>query len=112
MKKATFFFIVILFSCNSGLNEYKDPREKEKLMVFDAVMKEVSRILKCPSTAKFPDKEERIYSVFHKVGFKYSVFSWVDSQNSYGAMIRTRFMIDAEIKGNYVSCSDLIFLEN
>jgi hypothetical protein len=44
--------------------------------------------LKAPSTAQFPDSERDNTSI-HREGQVYTVVSWVDSQNLFGAMLRT-----------------------
>ncbi len=44
--------------------------------------------LKAPSTAKFPESERDNTSISRE-GQVYTVVSWVDSQNSFGAMLRT-----------------------
>lgn len=48
--------------------------------------------LHCPSTAEFPGllqgRESHVTSVGNQT---YSIVSWVDSQNLYGAQVRTRF---------------------
>lgn len=68
--------------------------------IWDAAKEDVKKNLKSPSTAKF----EKYYSddvKFIKAteedvktgGFNLSVFSYVDSQNSLGAEIRTYFIV-------------------
>ena len=53
--------------------------------------------LKSPSTAKFPvDYKNPEVSVIHYGNQRYSVKSYVDSQNSFGATIRTRFSGEVE----------------
>ena len=46
--------------------------------------------LKCPSTAEFPDASVASISCEDSV---YTVFSYVDAQNSFGAMIRTYYEV-------------------
>jgi len=50
----------------------------------------VKRDLVSPSSAKFEWITEPDCKI-SKDGFDYSISSWVDSQNSFGALIRTRF---------------------
>ena len=60
----------------------------------------VKKILKAPSTAKFP----RVSIKYPEEGVEidktgpqeYRVVSWVDSQNAFGAMIRTKYTIALE----------------
>lgn len=56
----------------------------------------VKQVLKAPSTAKFPGDGFLNYGedwTLNKSGTDYSVKSYVDSQNSFGAMIRSNFAI-------------------
>lgn len=50
----------------------------------------VEKTLKAPSTAKFPRRYDGPKIVKLK-NQQYLIESWVDAQNSFGAMIRTRF---------------------
>lgn len=52
--------------------------------------------LKSPSTAKFPSASEEIGAVQNFEGGKKSWMGWVDSQNSFGATIRTEFLCTFE----------------
>lgn len=47
--------------------------------------------LKSPKTAEFPSLFESKNHVKNLGGGRYQIDSWVDSQNSFGANIRTRF---------------------
>ena len=62
------------------------------------------QVLKAPATAVFPDFDEM---VVHGSGGNYSVSGFVDSQNSYGATIRTNFTYNLvkDIYGNW-KCTD------
>ena len=60
----------------------------------------VKRRLKSPASAKFPFASEQDISI-QKDEHEYVIFAYVDSQNSFGAMIRTYYsgvvkQIDAE----------------
>lgn len=73
-------------------------REKEEFL-FNLRQWSVGAVkaqLKAPSTAKFPGvifgaNEYKIYSMPDGA---YRVFSWVDSQNSFGAMVRSKWMVE------------------
>jgi len=52
--------------------------------------------LKAPSTAEFQPYAEGI--VAQRGANQYTVNLWVDAQNSFGAMIRTYFMVDVELQ--------------
>lgn len=49
-----------------------------------------------PSTAKFPSRSERSNHVRRTEGQKYTIISYVDSQNRMGAMIRSTFVAEVE----------------
>ena len=53
----------------------------------------ITRDLKSPSTAKFIDMEAT-----YATGCNFRVTGKVDSQNSFGAMLRSRFWIDLEYR--------------
>lgn len=75
-------------------NETIDKDTRAKL--YQVYCNEVIRTLKAPSTAVFCKEEELIIT---KEYGRYLVTGWVDSQNSYGAMIRTyynKFQIENE----------------
>ncbi len=75
------------------------PADSPESIAMAKVMSEelVKQRLKSPSTAKFFDSP-----VIESLGAKvYSVKGYVDSQNSFGAMIRMKYKV--VIKFNYVS---------
>lgn len=69
----------------------------------------IKKKLKSPSTAEFPGVFEKKDHIVSMGGSKYKISSWVDSQNSYGAMMRTNFSCVIEFEGNKVSCTELAF---
>lgn len=52
---------------------------------------QVTSLLKAPSTAKFPWPDE-IKIAYNGGTYKYAVQSYVDSQNGFGAMLRSNFL--------------------
>ena len=52
----------------------------------------VKRLLKAPSTAEFPGGMKEVHHV-HVGECEHTIGSWVDAQNSFGAMIRTHYRI-------------------
>ena len=63
----------------------------------------VKEKLKSPSTANFPS-----YSTWNvsKSGNTYSVSSYVDAENGFGAEIRTYFSVDVTVKDGMLSYSN------
>lgn len=54
----------------------------------------VSRQLKAPSTAKYPYSSSEGVTITHKGGCTFLVMAFVDAQNAFGAMIRSRYIAD------------------
>jgi len=72
----------------------------------------VKKNLKSPSTAEFPGWSIAEKHVKYLSSNKYSIESYVDSQNSFGATIRTNFSCTILFVGNgQVQCKDLVFDE-
>jgi flagellar basal body-associated protein FliL len=61
-----------------------------KTMAYVMMQEFVKRNLVSPGSAKFEWISEPDCKI-SKDGFEYTISSWVDSQNSFGALIRTRF---------------------
>ncbi|WP_177344932.1 zinc ribbon domain-containing protein [Pseudomonas sp. PA15(2017)] len=53
----------------------------------------VKRQLKSPTSAKFPYTSDRDVSITKISDCRYQIHSYVDSQNGFGAMIRSRFSV-------------------
>ncbi|MBN4070747.1 hypothetical protein JYT76_03610 [Olleya sp. AH-315-F22] len=70
----------------------------------------VKPLLKSPSTAKFPDFRERQDHVTGCCG-EFTVKSWVDSENSFGATIRTYYECDVIYEGETVRLSNFKFID-
>lgn len=66
----------------------------------------VLKMLKSPSSAKFPVASK--LNVVEYAPYNYRVSSFVDSQNSFGAMIRSNWIVEMELKDGYVTYHDII----
>lgn len=62
-----------------------------KLKAFTMSQIYIKKILKSPSTAKFPVYDAS--DVVTKDKVIYEVTSWVDSENSFGAMLRSKYFM-------------------
>ena len=60
----------------------------------------VSRALKAPASASYPRSGDPEVKITHRGGCDYTVAGYVDSQNSFGANLRTRFIIDLQANPN------------
>lgn len=71
----------------------------------------VNAVLKAPSTAQYPGSWLDPYDgwALKKDGSTYEVSSYVDSQNSYGAMIRSEFYIKFKVKGESFKLKKFVF---
>jgi hypothetical protein len=68
-----------------------NPSSAKKRAAYAACQQFVTQKLKAPATAHFPSFEERFVTDGAGV---FSVYSHVDSQNSFGAQIRTTYRCD------------------
>lgn len=59
----------------------------------------VKKMLKAPSTAKFPYPSDSDVSIKKLAEDKYFISSYVDSENSFGAMIRNTFTVTITLQG-------------
>lgn len=75
--------------------------EDLKYALIDVTKKRISNHLKAPSTAKFPSYKE--WSVAKGEANVYNVIGYVDSQNSFGAMIRETVGAMIQYDGTYSS---------
>ena len=63
---------------------------------------QVEARLKAPSTAKFSDVSVK------GIGGEFTVTGSVDSENSFGAMIRSEFSCDVEVDGDLTTTSNVV----
>lgn len=64
--------------------------------------------LKSPSTAEFPIASEQSKHINKLSNGSYKINSWVDSQNGFGATIRTKFSCIIIVTTNSAKCKNLI----
>jgi hypothetical protein len=95
---------VWLGSCiyRAGDEAEKVPIEKRDSHIEALVFMQeyVKGLLKAPSTAKFPGSTDKNTQVL-KDGADYIVMSWVDSENSFGAMLRSSYIGVVRQNGAY-----------
>lgn len=68
----------------------------------------VKKSLKSPSSASFAGLSEKPNHVKYIGNDTYLITSYVDSQNGFGAMIRSNYTCKIQFKGDKVVCTDLI----
>ncbi|UYW02079.1 hypothetical protein K5I29_04040 [Flavobacterium agricola] len=87
---------------NTSTNSYSDSFQAYRYAE-DAVKSK----LKSPATAEFPGRNEKYSHVSYIGDGEYKVNSWVDSQNSFGAMIRSNFSVTIVMKDGTINYKDL-----
>jgi hypothetical protein len=81
-------------AANLAASKLREARNSADIGAGLACQDAMRRRLKAPATAQFPLVRE--VDVDRTGDGKYSYRSYVDSQNSFGAMLRTQFSCDAE----------------
>lgn len=90
------------------ITEKKQKSSNDKrFLAYNYSTQYVKQKLKSPSTAKFPNMFEKINHIKDLGNDQYFINSWVDSQNGFGAMIRSEFSCKITIKEDVVSVDDL-----
>lgn len=69
---------------------------KQKIIPF--AKQEILNNIKTPSTAKFPNNKEILVMVSKDTKNLYVVSMWVDAENSYGAMLRQKVLLQIILK--------------
>ena len=76
--------------------------------VYLTATKIVQNFLKSPTTAKFASAYEGQAGAERTRHGTWRVWGYVDSQNSFGAMIRSRWSMEAEVLGEKVQAKEII----
>ena len=108
-----FFFIIFLVfkcSCSQTDEQVSDNNEQNsKITALTAAQEEVKARLKSPSSADFPWGSDCVTKISDNT---YIINSYVDSQNSFGAMLRTNFTCQITLTGNdNYTCDDIQLFE-
>jgi hypothetical protein len=85
---------------NSSENEVQD----HTIEAFVYAQEQIEKQIKSPSSAEWPTASE---SLLHQKGNIYTFKSYFDSQNSYGAMIRTNYICVVEENNNLYKIKEL-----
>ncbi len=96
-------------SSSSGNSSSLSTDMTNKILAYLYAMDFVKKELKSPSTAKFPGTLEKIKNTTYLGNNTYKIVSWVDSQNSFGATLRTNFSCIIIIKADSDRCKALRF---
>jgi len=104
----TIFFIIGFFGDDSSSDS---TNSTNNFLAYNYAEDFVKQKLKSPSTAIFPGVSEKNEHIIDLGSGKYKINSWVDSQNGFGAMLRTNFSCTIIFEGEKVRCEDLVLLE-
>lgn len=103
--------IAILFAfastSDSGSSEPREPGS-QKLLAYNLAADCVKSRLKSPSSAKFASSFSKKEHVTHLGDDRYKVQSYVDSQNGFGAMIRSHWTVTIKLYGSSSSCESVV----
>jgi hypothetical protein len=95
------------------MNEQKSEKVDRTVAIeaFSMAKRYVKDRLKAPSTAKFPWYSDGF--VEKGLSDRWVVTSYVDAQNSFGAMLRVPFMVEMIYEGNHSwSLKEIILFES
>lgn len=82
---------------------YENDSTSNKLLAYNLATDFVIASLQEPSTAEFPNTKERLKHVKQLGEKRYQIDSWVDSQDTYGAMRRRSFSCTIKVDGSNVT---------
>lgn len=106
------FIVFIGYCCSSGSSAPAQKSEQSlKIEALVGSQMVVKDNLKSPSSAEFPLITDKLISVTKIEENKYAVISYVDSENSFGAMIRTFYTCKVILDGDKYTVVDLKFLD-
>lgn len=98
-------FAFIFIAIGSGNN---DSSSSNKMLAYSYAEDFVKKRLKSPSTAEFPGLFDKADHIKELGNDEYKINSWVDSQNGFGATIRTNFKCKIIFEGDKVRVESLV----
>jgi len=104
-------FILYLIGSNSDIDSSSTAIDSEAYLAYNYAEEFVKKELKAPSTAEFPGTFEQPDHITALGNKRYKINSWFDSQNSFGASIRTEFSCIIYFEGDEVKCEGLVLYE-
>lgn len=103
---AIFAFIFIAFGSDD--DNSSSSADTNKMLAYNYAEDFVKQRLKSPSTAEFPGLFEKADHITELGNEEYRINSWVDSQNGFGAIIRSKFSCKIIFKDDIVRVVDLV----
>ena len=106
-KKISYGVLILIFVFVIVLESNDDSYDSNSILAYNYAKDYVKEKLKAPSTAKFPDTFEKKDHVNNLGNGRYLIKSWVESQNSLGALIRSRWSCKIIFKDDQVLAKNL-----
>lgn len=102
--------VIIIFSFFAiGSSDSDSPSVKPSpILAYNFAEDFVKQRLKSPSTAKFPRLFEKNEHITDLGNGEYQIKSWVDSQNGFGAMIRSKWSCKIRFVDDKVQAENII----
>ena len=108
-----FGLIFLVFKCTCSKSDEEKAIQNEQNLKSTAYFNSqecVKELLKSPSTAEFPYGSEQFVTQIDEDTF--IINSYVDSQNSFGEMLRTKYVCQITLTGNEsYTCDSVNLLE-
>lgn len=108
-----FFIIFLVFKCSCSETDQEIANRTEQNSEFTAYYNSqqcVKELLKSPSTAEFPSGSNQFVTKIDED--TYLINSYVDSQNSFGAMLRTNYVCQVTLNSDDTyTCDSVELLE-
>ena len=105
---AIFIALFYMIGSNSDNSSTSSDPTTNKFLAYNYAEQFVKQKLKSPSTANFPGTSEKINHITDLGNGKYQINSWVDSQNGFGATLRSNFSCIIIFEGENVRCEEII----
>lgn len=105
--------VVWVVGCMNTPESPEQKAEDQKMMAWTMATNHfVKEELASPSTARFPYWDSEGVVVYDNGDDTYNILGYVDSQNGFGAMIRTKFSCKVQYNGGHSwTCLSLDFVE-
>lgn len=100
--------IFTFFAFGSSESDDSSSVEPSKFLAYNYAEDFIEQRLKSPSTAEFPGVSEKDSHITDLGGGEYQINSWVDSQNSFGAMIRSKWSCKIIIADGKVRAENIV----
>ena len=99
--------VALIFIIGQFSDDDYETGDSDSILAYNYAQDFIKEQLKSPSTAKFPGTFEKKDHVRPLGNGQYQINSWVDSQNGFGAMIRSRWSCKIIFKNDQVQAENI-----